>query len=103
MATFSGWMTANMPDTYEFVRNFFKALNNKPGGHSLRKWLAIGVFWVLAEIAIRYTDVNNAVTMATVLAGLITSLMITNTVGNHYDKKLEKAEDLIPPDNGKTD
>lgn len=79
-----------MPDTYEFIRNFFKALNNRPGGHSLRKWLSIGVFWILAEICIRYTDPNNAVSMATVLSGLITTLMITNTVGNHYATKIEK-------------
>jgi len=103
MATFSGWMATNMPDSYGFVRNFFKALNNKPGGHSLRKWLSIGVFWVLAEVAIRFTDNNNAVTMATVLSGLIVSLVVTNTVGNHYDKKVERAESLIPPDDGKTD
>lgn len=103
MATISGWLTKNMPDTYQFIRNFFKALNNLPGGHSLRKWLGIGTFWVLAVICVRYTDNNNAVSMATVLSGLIVSLMVTNTVGNHYEKKLEKAEDLIPPDNGKTD
>lgn len=89
-----------MPDTYEFIRNFFKALNNKPGGHSLRKWLAIGIFWVLAEICIRYTDANNAVAMATVLAGLITTLMITNTVGNHYDKKLNISEEPKIPEDG---
>lgn len=94
MSTVSKWMSANMPDTYEFVRNFFKALNNRPGGHSLRKWLAIGVFWILVEISIRYTDPNNAVSMATVLAGLITTLTITNTVGNHYDKKVEQLNKL---------
>ena len=82
------WIKKSFPDSYEFIRNFFKALNNRPGGHSLRKWLAIGIFWVLAEISIRYTDSSNAVAMATVLSSLITTLMITNTVGNHYDKKL---------------
>lgn len=103
MAIVSEWLKGNMPDTYEFIRNFFKALNNRPGGHSLRKWLAIGVFWILGEICIRYTDPNNAVAMATVLSGLITTLMITNTVGNHYDKKLDKSPDLTPPNNDKTD
>jgi len=85
------WIKETFPDSYEFIRNFFKALNNKPGGHSLRKWLSIGIFWVIAEIAIRYTDVNNAVSMVTVLSALITSLVITNTVGNHYDKKVENS------------
>jgi len=82
------WIKKTFPDSYEFIRNFFKALNNRPGGHSLRKWLAIGVFWILGEICIRYTDSSNAVSMATVLSSLITTLMITNTVGNHYDKKI---------------
>lgn len=103
MTTVSEWLKQNTPDTYEFVRNFFKALNNKSEGHSLRKWLAIGIFWILSEVCIRFTDPNNAVAMATVLAGLITTLMAINTVGNHYDKKIEKPTSLTPPDDGKTD
>lgn len=87
------WIKETFPDSYEFIRNFFKALNNKSEGHSLRKWLAIGFFWVIAEAVLRYTDENNLVSVITVLSGMITSLIITYTVGNYQEKKLEK----IPP------
>jgi hypothetical protein len=91
MGTVSAWLKRNFPDSYEFIRNFFKALNNLPGGHSLRKWLSIGVFWVLSVVCIRYTDNTNVVSIATVLSGLMTSLVITNTVGNHYALKTENS------------
>ena len=93
------WLKETFPDSYEFIRNFFKALNNRPGGHSLRKWLSIGVFWILGIVCIEYTDANNLVSIATVLSALITSLVITNTVGNIQEKKVDKLDgSKIPED-----
>lgn len=86
------WFKNTFPDTYEFIRNFFKALNNRPGGHSLRKWLSIGVFWILGVVCVEYTNSDNLVAVASVLSALITSLIITNTVGNYQEQKLN-----IPP------
>lgn len=82
------WFKKYFPDTYEFIRNFFKALNNKSEGHSLRKWLAIGFFWVICEAVLRYTTVENLVSVITVLSGMITTLIVTYTVGNYHEKKL---------------
>lgn len=102
MATISQWLSRNFPSTYEFVRNFFQALNNKPGGHSLRKWMAIGFFWLVSTLCIEYTDANNLVTVITVLCSMITSLIITYTVGNYHEQKLTKTPNT-PPTNGNTD
>lgn len=82
------WVKKTFPDTYEFIRNFFKALNNKSEGHSLRKWLAVGFFWVIAEAVLRYTDANNLIGVITVLSGMITTLIVTYTIGNIQEKKL---------------
>lgn len=84
------WFKKYFPDTYEFIRNFFKALNNKSEGHSLRKWLAIGFFWLTSVTVLRYTDATNLVSVITILCGMITSLIVTYTVGNYQEKKLEK-------------
>jgi hypothetical protein len=86
------WFRKYFPDTYEFIRNFFKALNNKNEGHSLRKWLSVGFFWLIGEAVLRYTDENNLVSVITVLSGMITTLIVTYTVGNYQERKLEKSK-----------
>jgi xanthine/uracil permease len=96
MGTLSGWLQVNIPDSYEFVRNFFKALNNKSEGHSLRKWLSIGFFWLVGTLVVEYTDNNNVVSVITVLCGMITSLVVTYTVGNYKEKQITAK----PPENG---
>ena len=80
-----------MPTLYTFLKGFFGATDNKPGGQSLRKWLAIGFFWLTASLSVEYTDKDNLVSVITVHTAKITALMITNTAGNYYDKKLDKS------------
>lgn len=98
MATVSAWLSRNFPGTYEFIKNFFEALNNKPGGHSLRKWMAIGFFWLTCTLSIRYTDSNNLVTVIGILCGMITSLIITYSVSNYHEKKLTNTPNIPPTD-----
>ena len=93
------WFKSTFPDTTEFIRNFFKTMNNKAEGHSLRKWISVGCFWILAKICVMYTDNTNVVSVATVISSLITALIITNTVGNYQEKKLDKLPN-IPTDAG---
>lgn len=95
------WIKKTFPDSYEFIRNFFKALNNKSEGHSLRKWLAIGFFWIISEAVLRYTDENNLVSVITVLSGMITTLIVTYTIGNYQEKKLNTPPP--PPTNESTE
>jgi hypothetical protein len=79
-----------MPTVYTFLKGFFGATDNKPGGQSLRKWLAIGFFWLTASLSVEYTDKDNLVSVITVHAGMITALIITYTAGNIQEKKLDK-------------
>lgn len=90
------WFKKYFPDTYEFIRNFFKALNNKNEGHSLRKWLAVGFFWLTAVVVLRFTDASNLVAVISVLSGMITTLIVTYSVSNYKEKQIKnKPEDSI--------
>lgn len=84
------------PTIYTFLKGFFGATDNRPGGQSLRKWLAIGFFWLICSLCVKYTDKDNLVSVITVLAGMIVSLIITYTAGNLQEKKLDK----LPNGNG---
>lgn len=77
-----------LPGTFKFLTDFFDAMNNKKSGHSLRKWLAVGFYWIMATLSFRYTDVTNLVPVLGIHAGLITALVITYTTGNIQERKL---------------
>lgn len=83
------WLEKNAPGSWKFFSDFFDALNNKPGGHSLRKWLAVGFFWLTATLCIRYTDATNVIAVITILCSMITSLVITYSVSNYKEKQIE--------------
>lgn len=72
--------------TISFIQDFLRALDNRPGGHSMRKWLAVGFFWLTAVVTLRYTDSNNVTVVLGILTGMITALVITYTVGNSKSK-----------------
>jgi len=91
------WFKQNMPDTYEFFKNFFLAMNNKTEGHSLKKWLAVGFFWLVAECVFRYTDDKNVEGVLIILTSMITALVITNAVQVTQTAKKDK-KDLPPSD-----
>lgn len=82
------FLKKNFPYFYKFIRNFFKALNNTPEGHSLRKWLSVGFFWLISILVLRYTDNNNLVSIVTVLCGMITTLIVTYSISNYKEKQL---------------
>jgi hypothetical protein len=83
------WIQRNFPQSTKFVSDFFEAMNNKASGHSLRKWLAVGFFWLSAKVTLSYTDKDNLIMVLTILSGMITTLIITYTVGNVHMKKTE--------------
>jgi hypothetical protein len=84
------WMKENMPGTWKFFEDFFNGLNNKPGGHSLRKLLAVGFFWLTAALCLKYTDSSNLSTVVGILCGMITSLIITYSVSNIKQMKIKQ-------------
>ncbi len=89
----SKWFKKNMPDTYMFFKSFFLALNNKPEGHSLKKWLAVGFFWLVAVCVFRYTDKDNVEGVLIILTSMITALIITNTVEVSRGPKKEEVKE----------
>lgn len=94
-----------MPDTYAFFKNFFLALNNKQEGHSLKKWLSVGFFWLVAICVFRYTDKDNVEGVLVILTSMITALVITNTAEVAALKKKENQKTIpdqppLPTDNG---
>jgi hypothetical protein len=82
------------PTLYEFLKGFFSATDNKPGGQSLRKWLAIGFFWLTCTLCIEYTTSENLVTVVGILTAMITSLVVTYSVSNYQEKKLDKLPNI---------
>lgn len=84
------WFKNKLPGTHNFLIDFFEAMNNKNSGHSLRKWLAVGFFWLMAEVTLRYTTDQNVTAVLTILAGMITALIITYTAGNIAQQKVDK-------------
>lgn len=90
MTKLSKWAKEKTPGIYGFIKDFFDAMNNKKGGHSLRKWLAVGFYWIMFKISIEYTTPENLVAVLGIHAGMITALVITYTVGNNAEKKIQQ-------------
>ncbi len=73
----------------EFGNNFLSALTNSKSGHSLKKWLAIGTFWLMCKVVLDHTNDDNLVTVAGILSGLIVTLMGINQAGKYFSRKAE--------------
>lgn len=78
----------------KFAIDFLDAMSNKEGGQSLRKWLSVGSFWVMAFISVKFTTEKELVLVLGVWAGLITALVITYTTGNVKEKKINAESKL---------
>ena len=78
---------------YKFLFDFLGAMNNKDSGHSLRKWLAVGFYWIMWLLSLEYTTPENLVPVLAIHAGMITALIITYTAGNIQEKKLSLPEE----------
>lgn len=77
------------PGTFNFISNFFEALSNNKSGHSLRKWLAVGFWWIMFILSMKYTTTENLIPVLTIHSGMITALIITYTAGNIQEKKID--------------
>ena len=69
-----------------FVSNFIAAMDNTALGHSLKKWLAVGTFWLLTYVTAKFTNKDNLAVVLGILSGLITALMGINTYANLANK-----------------
>lgn len=77
-----------MPGTFNFFGDFFEAMNNKKSGHSLRKWLAVGFYWLMFFLSLKFTTEDNLTAVLAIHAGMITALIITYTAGNIKEMKI---------------
>lgn len=91
------WFKKYLPETFEFFRGFFLAMNNNPVGQSLKKWLAVGFFWLTAYVVYNKTTPENATAVLTILTSMITALVITNSVSNHKKRTVASAPNITTP------
>jgi hypothetical protein len=89
MKFIADYLKKSFPGVYKFLADFFEAMNNKQTGHSLRKWLAVGFYWIMCKISLEYTTSANVVMVLGVHGGMVTALIITYTVGNNAQQKIE--------------
>ena len=81
-----------MEDIKKFLTSFLNAMNNTVVGHSLKKWLAVGIFWIILIITIKYTNTTNLEGVLIILASLLLTLMGLNVA----DKKIKQPK--VTPD-----
>lgn len=91
------WLKTTFPGTFKFLADFFRAMDNGKGGSSLRKWLAVGFFWLTAKVTIQYTSTDNLAVVLGILTGMIVSLVITYTVGNIKEKGMDQSKSPASP------
>ena len=90
MKNYLSTLKEKFPNTLQFIADFFNALSNKSNGHSLRKWLAVGFFWLTFKLSLEHTNSENLVIVLGIHVGMISTLIITYTVSNHQEKLLGK-------------
>jgi hypothetical protein len=77
-----------------FGNNFLGSLRDKPGSHSMKKWLCILIGLVYAYTSVKHTNHDNLAAVLAVHAGLITALL-----GIHaYYKNKTNPNDPPPAD-----
>lgn len=80
-----------MKEIKEFAQGFLKAMDNRFLGHSLKKWLAVGIYWLIVVLCLRYTDASNLEVVLGILSGLMLTLMGLNVA----DKKVNTPSSII--------
>ena len=92
MTLVSKWFKKNMPGAWNFFVEFFEAMNTRNTGQSLRKWLAVGFFWNMYLLTMKFGTKDNVVAILGIDAGMITALVITYSVTSHKAKKPDSSD-----------
>jgi hypothetical protein len=85
----------------KFVHDFLAGMSNERGGHSMKKWLAVGFFWLTCIICIRFTTDSNVTYVIGILTATILALMGINQLGKQSMKKLDGDDE--PKDENKSE
>lgn len=73
----------------KFLRDFLSAMDNSPIGQSLKKWLAVGFFWIITVVTIENTSKENLLEVLVTLCSTLTLLLGIEHVFKYKVKKLE--------------
>jgi hypothetical protein len=85
-----------------FVDGFLNGMTNERGGHSMKKWLAVGFFWLIFCLCMKFTDASNLSIIVGILIGAVLTLMGINQLGKQTMKKLDQDEPSVDkPDDAK--
>jgi len=82
-----------------FTDKFLGAMGNTPGSFSLRKWLSVGLFWLVSYVTIKNTNEQNIEMVLTILTPCMVTMAGIYSYFNNKDKKLdlEKKEEPARP------
>jgi len=84
----------------KFINDFLVAMDNSKNGHSLKKWLAVGFFWIIAKVTIENTNEHN---LLEVIIALSTTLLTLAGIYTMYDFKNKKLDAQVNKDNKPTE
>lgn len=80
----------------EFIIDFFKTMNNSPEGHSLRKWLAVGCFWIISVVVYMHTTSENLEWVLGILCPTMLAFTGLYTWGNIKERQIKNATEQRP-------
>lgn len=73
----------------QFIQSFFKSMENSPEGHSLRKWLSVGCFWLIVFLTVRNTTSENLEWVLWILSPTMLAFAGLYTWGNIKEKQIK--------------
>lgn len=82
----------------KFLQNFLTAMDNTQMGQSLKKWLAVGFFWLTVHVTIRNTTEKNLELVLTILCTTLLALVGIEHIFKYKVKALETKDTKTPPD-----
>jgi len=83
------WLKETFPGVYKFFSDFFKGMNNKEEGHSLKRWLTVGMFWLIFHITEENTTAENLEYVLAIHVTAMLSLAGIYTYSNIKTKRLD--------------
>lgn len=83
------WFKTTFPGVYKFFSDFFNGMNNKKEGHSLKKWLTVGFFWLIVHLCEKNTTPENLEYIITALLTALLTLAGVYTYNNLKNKKMD--------------
>lgn len=75
----------------QFALDFLLAMHNNALGHSLRKWMAVGCFWLIAVVVYMHTTSENLEWVLGILCPTMLAFAGLYTWGNIKERQIKNA------------